>query len=502
MKNKAKIKVEKDFIISKVDNRLFGSFLEHMGRAVYTGIYEPGHFSADKNGFRQDVIELIKELEIDIVRYPGGNFLSGYEWTDGIGPKEKRPPKLDLAWRTIERNQFGINEFIDWSKEVNVKVMGAVNLGTGTPKDAANMIEYCNFNEGTYWSELRKSHGYEKPHDIKIWCLGNEMDGPWQICHLDADDYGKKARETAKMMKLVDKNIELVVCGSSSSQMSTFPEWDRKILEYTYEHIDYISLHRYYENLGNTLDFLASFADFDNFIKIIISTADYVKALKRSDKTINLSFDEWNIWYLSKVKLKNWEEAPSISEDNYSLLDALVVGGLVITLLKNSDRVKIGCLAQLVNVIAPILTEKNGKAIRQTIFYPFKYFSKYGRGEVLTTFIKALKVKTKYGEVNELEAITILNKEKNEIAIFILNINLKNEIEIEINLDGFKELEEIEHIILDGEDLNIKNTFDNPEAVKPRNIKVSKENREKIIVPKCSFNIIRYKIGDENKYEK
>ncbi|WP_047394040.1 alpha-N-arabinofuranosidase [Cetobacterium sp. ZOR0034] len=496
MKNKTKIKVEKDFIISEVDNRLFGSFLEHMGRAIYTGIYEPTHPSADKNGFRKDVIELIKELEVDIVRYPGGNFLSGYEWTDGIGPKENRPKKLDLAWRTIESNQFGINEFMDWSRKTNVKVMGAVNLGTGTPKDAANLIEYCNFKGGTYWSDLRKEHGYNEPHNIKVWCLGNEMDGPWQICHLDADDYGKKARETAKMMKWIDETIELVVCGSSGPLMPTFPEWDRKVLEYTYDQVDYISLHRYYENFGNDLDFLASFADFDKFIKTIIATVDYVKALKRSNKTINLSFDEWNIWYLSKVKVKDWEEAPEILEDNYSLLDALVMGGLVITLLKNSDRVKMGCLAQLVNVIAPIFTEKDGKAIKQTIFYPFKYFAKYGKGEALTTFINSSKVETKYGAVNEVEAVTVLNKEKKEVTLFVLNINLNNKIDTDIDLNGFGKLEGIEHIILDGDDLHMKNNFENPEAVKPRIIKLD-DKKNKISIPKCSFNVLRYKIKEE-----
>lgn len=497
MKNKTRIKVEKDFIISEVDNRLFGSFLEHMGRAIYTGIYEPTHPLSDENGFREDVIELIKELEVDMVRYPGGNFLSGYEWIDGIGPKEKRPKKLDLAWRTIESNQFGINEFIDWSKKANVKVMGAVNLGTGTVKDAANMIEYCNFKGGTYWSDLRREHGYEAPHNIKVWCLGNEMDGPWQISHLDADDYGKKARETAKIMKWIDEKIELVVCGSSGPLMPTFPEWDRKVLEYTYDQVDYISLHRYYENFGNDLDFLASFADFDKFIKTIIATADYVKALKRSNKTINLSFDEWNIWYLSKVKVKDWEEAPTILEDNYSLLDALVMGGLVITLLKNSDRVKIGCLAQLVNVIAPIFTEKNGKAIKQTIFYPFKYFAKYGKGEALITILKTSTVKTKHGDVNEIEAITILNKEKKEVTLFILNINLENKIEVDIDLNGFGELEGIEHIILDGNELHLKNTFENPDAVKPRTVEIDNKKINEITIPKCSFNILRYKIKEE-----
>ncbi|MCI1208679.1 MAG: alpha-N-arabinofuranosidase, partial [Treponema sp.] len=263
---KTYVKIEKDMRIAETDDRLYSSFIEHLGRAVYTGIYEPDHPSADGQGFRTDVIALVQELGVDLVRYPGGNFVSGYDWKDGIGPRSSRPRRLDLAWHSIESNQVGIDDFFDWTVKSGTRIMGAVNMGTGTPKEAGELVEYCNFPGGTYWSDLRTENGHKTPYGIKTWCIGNEMDGPWQICHLEAPEYGKKARETAKIIKWIDPASELVVCGSASSVMPTYPGWDRTVLEYTYEYVDYLSLHRYYENLGNDTDFLASFVDMDRFI--------------------------------------------------------------------------------------------------------------------------------------------------------------------------------------------------------------------------------------------
>jgi len=415
---KAKVFVEKNFKCAEVDDKLFSSFIEHLGRAVYTGIYEPGHQTADQQGFRQDVIDLVKDLNVAMVRYPGGNFLSGYNWTDGIGPRDSRPCRLDLAWRSIEPNEIGIDEFFDWCKKAGTKVMAAVNMGTGTPQEAVNMLEYCNYGKGTYWSDLRIKNGHKDPYGIKTWCIGNEMDGELQICHLSAEDYGKKALETAKIMKLADQSIELVVCGSSSSKMPTYPEWDRIVLEYTYEHVDYISLHRYYENYGNDMDFLASFVDMNSFIRTVCSTADYVKAFKRSTKNMYLSFDEWNIWYLEKREYNDWEFAPEILEDRYSLLDALVFGGLGITLLNNADRVKIACLAQLVNVIAPIFTKKGGPVIKQTTYYPFRDISKYGRGTVLKPVVLAPSVETCHGDSPLLAFSVVHDTQNEEVNVF------------------------------------------------------------------------------------
>lgn len=492
----AKIYVEKVFKHAVVDDRLFSSFIEHLGRAVYNGIYEPGHPCADKQGFRSDVIELVKELGVNLVRYPGGNFLSGYDWTDGIGPRELRPTRLDLAWRSIETNEIGIDEFYDWSRKAGTGIMAAVNMGTGTPRQAGNLVEYCNFKGGTYWSDLRIKNGHKDPYGIKTWCVGNEMDGPWQICRLSAEEYGRKAVETAKIMKWVDKDIELIACGSSTTWLPTYPEWDRIVLEHTYEYVDYISLHRYYENLGNDVDFLASFMDMESFIKTVGSAADYVKALKRSKKVMKLSFDEWNVWYQKEQKVHDWEYAPELIEDRYSLLDALVFGGLGITLLNNADRVKIACLAQLVNVIAPIFTQKGGAAIKQTIYYPFRDISKFGRGTVLKPVVISPRIETCYGDAPLINTSIIFNEENEEVNVFCLNIG-NADMNVELDMKSFGKVKMLEHTCLNGSDLNMKNTFDAPERVKPKNLPTNTLDAGsfELLLPKLSWNVMRFQVS-------
>jgi alpha-N-arabinofuranosidase len=491
---KAKCIIDKDYIIGQIDPRLFGSFIEHLGRAVYSGIYEPDHPVADEQGFRKDVMELVKQLNVPIIRYPGGNFVSGYKWTDGIGPKENRPKRLDYAWSSIETNDIGIDEFVDWCKKVNSQVMAAVNLGTGTPQDAGYMVEYCNFPSGTFYSDLRRKNGHKQPHNIKVWCLGNEMDGSWQTCHLSAEDYGKKALETAKIMKWVDPDIQLVACGSSTPLLSTYPEWDRIVLEHVYDYVDYISLHRYYENEGDIGDFLASFADMNDFIHTVSSTADYVKAKNRSRKKLMLSFDEWNVWYQKNQKRFHWKIAPPLLEDIYSLLDALVFGGMLCTLLNNCDRVKIACLAQLVNVIAPIYTQKGGKAIKQTIYYPFQQVSLYGRGVALKTIVDCPKFETKsYGDVPVLQTAATYNESNGSLVLFILNCGQYEDAELLLNIRSFPKIKYMQQIVMDGIDLNMKNTFDNPDAVRPRIIEIDNaDGVMDIVLPKLSWNVLRF----------
>lgn len=486
------IKVYKDLEISKTDERLFSSFLEHMGRAIYTGIYEPSHNTADEQGFRQDVIELVKSLNVEYVRYPGGNFLSGYRWMDGVG--DYRPARIDYAWRTIESNKIGINEFSDWSKKTNTKIMGAVNLGTGTPQDASDFVEYCNFPSGTELSDLRISHGHKEPHGIKIWCLGNEMDGPWQTCALDADDYGKKARETAKMMKLVDSSIELVLVGSSNSTMDTYPEWDRKVLEYCYDHVDYLSLHQYYENPGNDQEFLLSAYDLDKFINNVFATVTYVKTLKRSEKQVYLSLDEWNVWNYSiwnnsgysEKSMTELEHHPRLLEDNYTFLESIVFASLTIVILNNSDKLKMACLAQLVNVIAPIFTEIDGRVIKQGIYYPFELFTTFGKGKVLTANISESKE-----EESKLMTSSVLNPITNELNIFIVNLDLNEERKLDLDLSEFDKVEFLESYELKGIGLNVANSFDNPD-----NIWIEKDQKENLTISACSYKLLRFKIGD------
>lgn len=467
---KANITINKNFEISRIDPRLYGSFVEHMGRCVYEGIYEPTHPTADAKGFRNDVKELVKELNTPFIRYPGGNFLSGYDWKDGIGIRENRPKRLDLAWKTIETNEVGLHEFVEWAKEQGSEVNMAVNLGTKGMEEARNIVEYCNFEGGTYWSDLRKKNGAEKPFKIKTWCLGNEMDGPWQIGAKTAEEYGRLAAETAKVMKWVDDDIELVACGSSSSDMPTFATWEAEVLEHTYEHVDYLSLHQYYGNRDNDLEnYLAQSVKMDRFIKSVTAICDYIKAKKRTDKVMYLSFDEWNVWYHSNeadAKNEPWQVAPPILEDVYNFEDALLLGSLLIILLKNSDRVKIACLAQLVNVIAPIMTQKDGEAWRQTTFYPFSQAANYGHGTALRSVIESETYDSReYKGVPFLESIAIHNEEAGEIIIFAVNRSVEQEIDLTVSLGGFNLSKVIEFSEMSGYDVKQTNTKEDASVV-------------------------------------
>lgn len=488
--------IDKYYIVSDVDKRIYGSFIEHLGRAVYEGIYQPENPLADEQGFRRDVIELIQKLNVPIVRYPGGNFVSGYHWEDGVGPKEKRPEKLDLAWTVIESNQFGLNEFMDWAKKADTSAMMAVNLGTRGVEDAKNIVEYCNIKGGSYYSKLRQEHGYVKPHDIKLWCLGNEMDGAWQMGHKTASEYGRIAAEAGRIMKMVDPSIELVACGSSSLDSETFGDWEDTVLSECYDQADYLSLHQYYGNRdNNTPEFLANTVALDKFINSVISICDAVKAKKRKNKTINLSFDEWNVWYHSNEqdkKVERWSKVPHQLEDIYNFEDALLVAGMLITMLRHADRVKIACLAQLVNVIAPIMTSDTG-AWMQTIFHPFALISNYARGIVLNTVVSAPFYESKHGDASYLESVCIMNEEEESLTIFLLNKDLAESMEITCDLRQFKDYTVKEHILLTHADLKAVNTQSQPENVVP----VRNEN-EKIdngilhaVLQDKSFHVIK-----------
>lgn len=468
---KADIIIDKDFILSKVDRRIYGSFIEHLGRAVYEGIYQPESEFADEDGFRKDTIALVKALQVPAVRYPGGNFVSGYNWEDGVGPKKDRPKRLELAWQVIEDNQFGLNEFMDWANKVNTEPIMAVNLGTRGIDEARQLVEYCNFEGGTYYSDLRRKHGYEKPHKIKMWCLGNEMDGPWQIGHKTALEYARIANETAKVMKLIDPEIECVACGSSGLNMPTFGSWEAEVLDECYDNVEYISMHQYYGNADNdTADFLGSSVAMDDFIKGVVSICDYIKIKKHGKKDINISFDEWNVWFHSNqhdAELEKWQKTPHQLEDIYNFEDALLVGSMLITLLRHCDRVKIACLAQLVNVIAPIMTSDTG-AWKQTIFYPYLHASTLGNGTVLNTIVKSPVYDSKnYCDVPYIDAVVINNEEKEEVVIFAVNKSLSEDMEVNCDLRQFRDYHIKEHIYMTHDNLKAVNTEENPNEVVP-----------------------------------
>lgn len=494
--------MDKDFVIGKIDRRIYGSFIEHLGRAVYGGIYEPGHPKAGAQGFRQDVIELVKQLHMPIVRYPGGNFVSGFNWEDSIGPKAQRPKRLDLAWFTTEANEVGLHEFVDWAKQAETEVMYAVNLGTRGPDAARNIVEYANHKGGSYYSDLRIQNGSKEPFGIKLWCLGNEMDGPWQMCHKTAYEYGRIANEAAKMMKWVDPSIELVACGSSHHDMPTFGAWEYQMLDECYDHVDYVSLHRYYGNpSNNTLEFLARSRDLDDFIKSVIAICDAVGGKKHSRKKLNLSFDEWNVWYHSNEqdqeiwKREKWNQALPVLEDVYNFEDALLVGSMLITFLNNADRVKVACLAQLVNVIAPIMTRNGGSAWAQTIYYPLMHASVYGRGSALRPLVSSPVYDcTDYEKVPFVDVAATMDEEGG-LTIFAVNKSLDEDTLMECDLRAFGDLRVEEHILLHHDDVKAANTEAAPHTVVPaKGSGASVENgRIDIKLPALSWNVIRLK---------
>lgn len=498
---KSKMIVDKSFKIAEVDKRIYGSFIEHLGRAVYNGIYQPGHPSADEDGFRRDVMELVKELDVPIIRYPGGNFVSNFYWEDSVGPKDMRKKRLDLAWRTLESNEIGLGEFDKWLKKVNSQMMMAVNLGTRGISDALNLLEYCNLNTDSYYSNLRKSHGVKEPYNVKVWCLGNEMDGPWQTGHKTAYEYGRLAGETAKAMKVMDPSIELVSCGSSNVEMPTFPEWEAVSLEETYDYVDYISLHNYYGNADNdTEDYLAKTQDMENFIHTVTAVCDYIKAKKRSKKTLNLSFDEWNVWFHAmasdneEMEKRPWQTAPHLLEDIYDYEDGVLVGLILITFLKHADRLKMACLAQLVNVIAPIMTENDGGAWKQTIFYPFLHASKYGRGVALQPVVSTPVHDTKnHCDVTDIESIAVYNEEKDEVTIFAVNRNVKEDVLFEADVRGFEGYRVKEYLALENDDMKVTNSIVKEQVAPYQKTGYTLENGNfTTVMKKCSWNVIRF----------
>ena len=474
-KAEVKIIVDAGQIVGPLDRRLFGSFVEHLGRCVYDGIYEPEHPSADAYGFRTDVMNLVRELGVTTIRYPGGNFVSGYRWEDGIGPREQRPKRLDLAWHSLETNQVGLHEFVGWCERVGAEPMLALNLGTRGTLEALELLEYTNIRAGSALAEQRVANGSPDPFGVRMWCLGNEMDGPWQLGHRSAEDYGKIASQTARAMRQLDPDLELVVCGSSNRSMPTFGTWERVVLEHTYDDIDFISCHSYYEERdGDRGSFLASAVDMDAFIEAVIAIADAVKAALRSERTINISFDEWNVWYSDRYDkggritgLANWPYAPRLLEDQYSVTDAVVVGSLLISLLKHADRVRAACLAQLVNVIAPIMTEPGGPTWRQTIFFPFAITARLAQGTVLRLAVESASYETAaYGPVPLVDAVATVD-ERGSVAVFLVHRGLDAPTTASIDIGSLGPVRLGESITLADDDPTATNTLEHQDRVTP-----------------------------------
>ncbi|PYU43629.1 MAG: alpha-N-arabinofuranosidase [Acidobacteria bacterium] len=489
-------------VVAPLDRNLFGSFLEHLGRAIYEGVYDPGSKLSEANGFRKDVISEIRQMGVPIVRYPGGNFVSGYNWLDGVGPKESRPRVLDKAWNAINTNQFGTNEFMAWCKAVGTEPLMGLNLGTGTPEEAAALVEYCNLDQGTKWSDLRRKHGVAEPYKVKRWCLGNEMDGPWQIGHMTATEYGMKAQDAARQMRYVDPALQLIACGSSGPFMPTYLEWDREVLEQCYDYVDGLSLHRYFTNApadtgGDSSKFLAMNLSMEQQIAETLAVCDLVRGHKRSPKQLWLSFDEWNVWYRARNgdhANGHHQEAPHLLEEVYNLEDALLVGGLLNSLLRNANRVKLACLAQLINVIAPISTNATG-LLQQTIYYPYNWALQYARGSVLMALVESPTYEVvRMGQVPYVDVAATTNPQDGKVGIFVLNRDLSKPHVVEINWQDKAPGQVLVSAVLTGTDLKAFNTFESPRKVVPQDFgkPSTVAGRTRFEVPARSYTVIQW----------
>ncbi|MDP4088367.1 MAG: alpha-L-arabinofuranosidase C-terminal domain-containing protein [Bacillota bacterium] len=506
---KARLKVDKDFAVAEVDKRIFGTFIESIGDIVYGNIYNPDHPQADEQGFRKDVLQLMRELNTSVIRYPGGNLVSGYHWMDGIGPKDQRPVRFEKAWRKIETNQMGIDEYTDWVKKVGSDPMLAVNLGTGTPEEASYEIEYTNMESGTHFSDLRKKYGHEKPHDIKMWCLGNEMDGTWQLGEKTAEEYGRIAYEAAKQMRLVDPDIELVACGSCANDKThpSFPDWDRTVLEHCYDNVDYLSLHRYYnydpESVKGTVfpsqftpeDLPCISQDLGSFIDTICAAADFVKGRKYSDKTINICFDEWGVMSSQTAKAEglDWSER-TIPENgrrvfSMNLIDAVLFGSILITFINKCDRVKIACQSIVIGSMVGV--DPKGGAYKQTTFYPFQHAATYARGVALRPALESpLKKTERFGEQPFIQTASVYDEEAGIVTVFAVNLGLRESVELDCQLQ-FESVKLLQHIqMYDSQPLAV-NTFENPERIIPKEISVDKNE---VVLPPLSWNVLRYQV--------
>ena len=504
-KRPARVTIDLSRVRADLDRRLFGSFLEHLGRAVYQGVYEPGSPLADSSGFRKDVAEEIRQMGVPTIRYPGGNFVSGYNWLDGVGPKKDRPRVLERAWNSIETNQFGTNEFIAWCKLVGTEPLLATNLGTGTPESSAALVEYCNLEKGTRWSDLRRHHGYPSPHNVKYWCLGNEMDGRWQIGHMTAIEYGRKAADAARQMRNVDRSTQLIACGSSGPTMTTYLEWDRQVLEECYNEVDAISLHRYYRNADNNpARYLSLNLDMERQIEEVIAVCDYVRGRMRSPKRLWLSFDEWNVWYRARGGNGQRQEAPRLLEEVYNLEDALLVGGTINTLLRQAERVRVACLAQIVNVIAPLMTSTT-QVLRQTIYYPYAWALKHSRGRVLDLAVDSQSYELPRAQapgppqfqpprsepVPYLDVAGTTDPKSGECCLLVLNRD-EAERELELVWHDAAPTRVLTCETLTGPDLRAANTFDQPKRVIPQPLDPPKPGPKMTLkTPARSYSVLR-----------
>lgn len=498
---KASIRLDLDHHVGDIDRRIFSGFVEHLGRAVYEGIFDPASPLSDANGFRTDVGKALRKLGMRFMRYPGGNFVSNYDWRDGVGPLAERPVRADFAWKSIEPNTFGVDEFVRWCRWMDIEPMMAVNLGTLGAREAAELVEYCNFPGGTHWSHARRQNGNSDPHGIKLWCLGNEMDGSWQAGHCSAEEYAARAQQAARLMRGIDPAIELVACGSTGRYMDTYLEWDRVVLETCWEDVDYISAHRYSRNSqDDSAWFLAEGVEIDRVLSDYAGLLAYVRGVKRSDKQIYVSFDEWNVWYKDRMIDGAWSHAPHLLEEIYNLEDALVCAQFLNSFLRHADIVKIACLAQIVNVIAPILTKPDGMLI-QSIYYPFQLFSQYARGVSLKPIVDGpTHTAGARGEVPILDVSASYDPQCDSVSVFVVNRSLTEDVEAQVSVVGLRAKPRIGTTVLTGSDPKAHNTWERPDVIRPDSgaATIDADGQVLLNAPSLGLTVVRAQLDQRN----
>ena len=452
--------------IGSVDRRLFGGFVEHLGRAIYGGLYDPESGASDESGWRTDVLEALRPLAFTVMRYPGGNFVSGYNWRDGVGPRSQRPARLDEAWNALEPNQIGTDEFLSLASAMDWEPMMAVNLGTGTPEEAASWVAYCNEPSDLAFGRLRSANGRTEPYNVRLWCLGNEMDGPWQLGHVPAGEYAARARDAMVAMRRVTPEIEVVACGSSNTDMETFLEWDRQVLEGIGEGVDYISLHRYAaKKSADTLDFLAITNDVDRQIESVDATCRFVAEKGRFKRRAYLCFDEWNVWY--RTQFKRFSDAGGkfarpLIEERYNLEDALVVAGFVNSFIRHADVVRVANLAQIVNAIAPVLTV-GARLLIQSIYWPLAMMASRREGVSLVVGLEGPSyVSNSYGPASYLDVAAIQDRDRVHVSM-VNRSDRPGSAEVSVGDAGFRAIDGAQ--LMTGSGPEAENTLDQPDNV-------------------------------------
>ena len=496
----ATVHLSRHHAIATVDPLVFGGFAEHLGRHIYEGIFDPGSPKADAAGIRLDVLEAVKGLGTTSCRYPGGNFVSNYDWRDGVGPVAQRPRRPDYAWGATEPNTFGTDEFLSWCGRLGAAPMLAVNLGTGTARDAAEYLEYVNLPTGFTWSDQRARNGHPDPYGVKLWCLGNEMDGPWQAGHVKAAEYASRARQAGKLMKGLDPSIKTIVCGSSGTGMGTYLEWDRTILEELWDDVDYLSIHRYAMRWKSSQDwFLGEGVRIDRMLDDYRGLLGYVRGRKRSSKQVGLSFDEWNVWNTCFTPDPGplWGVAKHQLEEYYTHVDGLVCAQFLCSFLRNADIVTAACLAQLVNVIAPIMTRKDGLLLLPT-YHPIALIARLGRGVSLRPSVSCQTAKYANAEGKDevqspdLDAAAVLDGTR--LAVFLVN-RTGAPLMVEVPLSGLGRVDEVRATQVQHDDLMATNTWEKPQEVAPRGLTVTADGaRISLTLPAYAFAAVEARV--------